>query len=75
MCTKPVSRGDIARALLHLRELYRGESQHNAADIRAYERREAGTKTLLSNLARTTEHPTLNTLLDIANYLTSISAK
>ena len=64
---KPVLRGDIARALLHMRELYRGESQHNDADVRAHERREAGTKTLLSNLARTTEHPTLRTLLDIGN--------
>jgi len=64
---KPVSRGEIAQALLHLRELYRREPQANAADVRAHERREAGTKTLLSNLARTTEHPTLHTLLDIAN--------
>ena len=64
---KPVSRDEIARALLHMRDLYRGGSQHTAAEVRAHERREAGTKTLLSNLARTTEHPTLHTLLDIAN--------
>ena len=64
---KPVSRGEITQALLHLRELYRREPQANAADVRAQERREAGIRTLLSNLARTTEHPTLHTLLDIAN--------
>ena len=64
---KPVPRSEIARALLHLRELYRAEPLRTAAEIRAHERREAGTKTLLSNLARTTEHPTLNTLLEIAS--------
>lgn len=63
----PISRDEIARILLHLRELYRGEPLYDDADIRAQERREVGTRTLLSNLARTTEHPTLNTLLDVAN--------
>jgi len=50
----PVPNRAIIEALIHIR------------DLRAFERREAATKDLLSNLPRTNEHPTLRTLLEIA---------
>jgi hypothetical protein len=64
---RPVTRSDILDALVHIRNLYR---QNKPADERgyfAYERRELALKSLLSNLPRTKAHPTLRTVLEIAN--------
>jgi hypothetical protein len=63
---RPVPRSEIIDALIHMRELHRQIRPSNARELRAYERHEAGTKDLISNLPRTNEHPTLNTLLEIA---------
>lgn len=62
----PVPSSAITDALIHLRNLYRGVRPSNEREQRAFERREAAIKDLLSNLPRTNEHPTLRTLLEIA---------
>jgi hypothetical protein len=61
-----VPRAEIIDAIVHLNDLHRQVRPANERELRAYERREAAAKTLLSNLPRTKEHPTLNTLLEIA---------
>ena len=67
MVYRPVSRGEILDALLHLRELYRQIKPSSQRELLASERREAATRDLLSNLPRVSEHPTLRTLLEIAD--------
>lgn len=66
---RPVPRGQIFDSLTHLRELFRGVKPANEQESLAHERREIVTKNLLSNLFRTKEHPTLNTVLEIADIL------
>ena len=61
-----VSRTDIIDALIHIRALHRGLRPANESAQRAHERREASVKDLISNLPRTDEHPTLHTLLQVA---------
>ena len=62
----PVPSSEITEALIHIRDLFRRIRPSNERELRAFERREAATKDLLSNLPRTNEHPTLRTLLEIA---------
>ena len=62
----PVSRTEIIDALIHIRDLYRRIRPFDEQSLRAHERREASIRDLLSNLPRTNEHPTLKTLLEIA---------
>jgi transcriptional regulator with XRE-family HTH domain len=62
----PVPSSEITEALIHIRDLFRRIRPSNEHESRAMERREAATKDLLSNLPRTNEHPTLRTLLEIA---------
>jgi hypothetical protein len=62
----PVPSNAIIEALVHVRDLYRRIRPSNERALRAIERLEAATKDLLSNLPRTNEHPTLRTLLEIA---------
>jgi hypothetical protein len=62
----PVPSSEIIEALIHVRDLFRPISPSNERERRAFERREAATKDLLSNLPRINEHPTLRTLLEIA---------
>ena len=66
MVFNSVPRNAIIDALVHIRDLHRRIKPSNEREIRAYERREAATRDLLSNLPRTNEHPTLKTLLEIA---------
>jgi hypothetical protein len=62
----PVPRSEIVDALVHMHGLHRRIQPSNERELRVYERREAVTRDLLSNLPRTNEHPTLKTLLEIA---------
>jgi len=65
----PVPSSEIIEALIHIRDLFRRIRPLSERELRAFERREAATKDLLSNLPRTNQHPTLRTLLEIAeNY-------
>ena len=64
---RPVSGGQIADILTHLRALYRQIKPSSDQELRAHERREVVTKNLLSNLLRMKEHPTLNAVLEVAN--------
>jgi len=64
---RPVTRAEIADALVHIRDLYRQIKPPDEQEYRASERREVGIKNLLSNLPRTKEHPTLNTVDEVAN--------
>ena len=64
---RPVTRAEIADALVHIRDLYRQIKPPDEQEYRASERREDGIKNLLSNLPRTKEHPTLNTVDEVAN--------
>lgn len=64
---QPVSRTEIADALVHIRDLYRQTKPSNALELLASERREVGIKDFLSNLPRTKEHPTLKAIDDIAS--------
>jgi hypothetical protein len=66
----PVARAEITESLLHLRDLFRKGPRGNDGDIRAHERREITTKNLLSNLVRMKEHPTLHTVLEVADIFT-----
>jgi hypothetical protein len=63
---RPVHRIEILDTLIHIRDLYRRVTPSDERTFRAHERREAAIKDLLSNLPRTNEHPTLKTLLEIA---------
>lgn len=62
----PVPSSEIIEALIHIRNFFRRTRPSSDRELRAFERREAVTKDLLSNLPRTNEHPTLRTLLEIA---------
>ena len=64
---KPVPRGEIADALIHLRDLFRQRKPSNERERMTQERREIVTKNLLSNLFRTKEHPTLHAVLELAD--------
>ena len=64
---RPVTRSDILDALVHIRNLYRELKPADERAYLAYERRELALKNLLSNLPRTKEHPTLRTVLEIAD--------
>lgn len=63
---RPVPRSEIIDALIHIRDLHRRIKPLNEYALRAHERREASIRDLVSNLPRTNEHPTLKTLLEIA---------
>jgi hypothetical protein len=64
---KPVARGEILDALVHIRNLHRQADHAGVRDELAVERREIALKHLLSNLPRTSAHPTLRTVLEIAD--------
>jgi hypothetical protein len=64
---RPVPRSEIVDALAHMYALHRQVKPSNWREFLAYERREAATRDLLSNLPRTNEHPTLKTLLEVAD--------
>lgn len=66
MVYRPVPRSEIIGALAHMLDLHRRVKPSNERELRAYERREAAARDLLSNLPRTNEHPTLKTLLEVA---------
>jgi hypothetical protein len=61
-----VPHNDITGALIHIRELFRRLRPSDEHAFRARERREATIRDLLSNLPRTDQHPTLKTILEIA---------
>jgi hypothetical protein len=63
---RPISRREISDALIHIRNLYRRNTPKNEPKALREERREAVIRDLLSNLARTSEHPTLKTLLEVS---------
>jgi len=63
---RPVLRTEIIGALAHMYDLHRRVNPSNERELRVYERREAAARDLLSNLPRTNEHPTLKTLLEVA---------
>jgi hypothetical protein len=64
---RPIPRSEIMDALIHVRDLHRRIKPSNDRELRAFERREAVLKDLLSNLKRTKEHPTIKVLRDISN--------
>lgn len=66
MVYRPVPRREIIAALAHMFDLHRRVKPSNENELRANERREAAARDLLSNLPRTNEHPTLKTLLEVA---------
>jgi hypothetical protein len=61
-----VPRSHIIEALRHFRELLRQAEPTNERERRAAEQREIVAKYLISNLPRTGEHPTLKSLLEVA---------
>ncbi len=61
-----VLQSDITDALIHIRDLFRRSRPLNEHAIRAHKRREASIRDLLSNLPRTNQHPTLKTVLEVA---------
>jgi hypothetical protein len=63
---RPVPRSEITDALIHIRDLHRQMKISSEQAFRAHARREASIRYLLSNLPRTNDHPTLNTVLEIA---------
>jgi hypothetical protein len=63
---RPVPPGQISETLAQLRDLFRRIKPSNETETRAKQRRETLAKNLLSNLSRTNEHPTLHTVLEIA---------
>ena len=67
-----VPRNVVTDALIHIRDLYRRIRPTDDQALRAHARREATIRDLLSNLPRTNDHPTLKTVLDVADscYLT-----
>ena len=64
---RPIPRGQITDTLAQLRDLFRRIKPSNETETRAKQRRETLAKNLLSNLTRTNEHPTLHTVLEIAD--------
>jgi hypothetical protein len=62
-----ISRSEISETLTHLRELFRQNKPSSAREMRAHEKRELLTRNLLSNLNRTKQHPTLHTVLEVAD--------
>ena len=62
----PVPSSEVIEALIHIRDLFRRIKPRNEHEQLAVERREAASRDLLSNLPRIDEHPTLRTLLEIA---------
>ena len=64
---RPVPRNEISDTLAHLRDLHRQLRPSNDRERYAFERRELITKNLLSNFRRTGDHPTLSTLLEVAD--------
>lgn len=64
---RPVARGEILDALVHIRNLHRQADRPAGQDDLILERREIALKHLLSNLPRTNAHPTLRTVLEIAD--------
>ena len=62
-----MARDSVRDALAHIRELHRRMKPSTEREKRAYERREAAMRDLLSNLPRTNEHPTLKTLLEVVD--------
>ena len=66
MVYRPVPRSEIIDALTHMYDLHRRVKPSNQRERLADERRDAAVRDLLSNLPRTNEHPTLKTLLEIA---------
>lgn len=64
---RSVPRGQIADTLIHLRELFRAIKPSSEQEYRAHERREVVAKNLLSNLFRTKDHPTLHSVLEVAD--------
>lgn len=70
-----VPRSRIIEALRHLRELLRQTEPTNEREYRAAEQREVVAKYLISNLPRTGEHPTLKSLVEVAEtFLLTIGA-
>lgn len=70
-----VPRQHIIEALTHLRDLLRQVESTNEREHLAAERREIVAKYLISNLRRTSEHPTLNTLKEVAEtFLLTVGA-
>jgi hypothetical protein len=61
-----VPHSDIADALIHIRNLFRRARPSGEHALRAHERREVVIRDLLSNLPRTNQHPTLKTVLEVA---------
>lgn len=61
-----VPRSHIIEVLSHLRELLRQTEPTNERERRAAEQREVIAKYLISNLPRTSEHPTLSSLMEVA---------
>jgi hypothetical protein len=64
---RPIPRGQITDTLAQLRDLFRRVKPSNETEALAKQRRETLAKNLLSNLTRTNEHPTLHTVLEIAD--------
>jgi hypothetical protein len=64
---KAVPRNELLEVLIHIRDLYRRIPPHGERGARVQERREAVIRDLLSNLPRTGPHPTLKTVLDVAD--------
>lgn len=62
-----VPRARISEELTHLRNLLRQIKPTNERERLASERREIVAKYIISNLRRTSEHPTLNTLREVAD--------
>ncbi len=64
---RPIPREEIIDSINHLNELRRQLRPKNEREALAHERREAATKTLLTNITRTKAHPTLRALREIAD--------
>lgn len=62
-----VARSEILDALAHIRELHRPAGNRLSGSDPANERRELAFKHLSSNLPRTSAHPTLRTVLEVAD--------
>lgn len=66
MLYQAVPKGVITDHLIRLRDLYRQRRPLTNRERIAHEKREAITKNLIDNLFRTKAHPTLRTVLDVA---------
>ncbi|WP_198137683.1 hypothetical protein [Terriglobus sp. TAA 43] len=60
-------RQQVVSAITHLRQLYRKSPHATEAEARAHDKREAVAKNLIDNIARTGSHPTLHTVLEVAD--------